>query len=435
MQGLKRDRACLAGMPVEILLEIYHHLDIAAIFELSAVNRSFFNFYLRRKATILLPVLERDFGPFDELLQVYTASADDINVKDDLYKPRRIVFRRFVGDAGLMLTQYSPAPNVPVEGIGNGFIRVDQSRRAAPSPALSQKTSVLTENDLGGLLQHCRLVQRWEALFPQMRWFNQPEDCRFLRPHESFRFRRALYRWWLYGLYFHGEFPRPRVGHPEPHVDDIRTSQMRHHSTAELLELMDFLETIKDVILHYICPRLDPSQSTIEGEVAPNGLADRSHSLATSWMDQSRWGRVIRTYAKLGPEELLYYFDNIYSYPRKRLITEIRLQHPSFTFDQESIQIAVRCALDERHWLDKKPSLAEDRCGGIIDFDDERDEQRGALKHDGSPDGSLPQGARPVPSFSRYSPRGDDGSFMDDHYHLSGFEGRVAAAMALDAVV
>lgn len=102
-----------------------------------------------------------------------------------------------------------------------------------------------------------------------MRWFNQPEDCRFLRPHESFRFRRALYRWWLYGVYFHGEFPRPRVGHPEPHVDDIRTSQMRHHSTAELLELMDFLETIKDVILHYICPRLDPSQNTVSPSRGP----------------------------------------------------------------------------------------------------------------------------------------------------------------------
>ena len=177
------------------------------------------------------------------------------------------------------------------------------------------------------------------------------------------------------------------------------------------------------------------TSSQIAGEVAPDGLADRSHSLATSWMDQSRWGRVIKTYAKLGPEELLYYFDNIYTYPRRRLITEIRLQHPSFTFDQESIQIAVRCALDERHWTDKNPSLAEDGCGGIIDFDDERDEQRGVFKYDGSPDGSLPQGARSVQSYSRYSPRGDDGSFMDDYYRLSGFEARLAGATALDAVV
>ncbi|OAQ90764.1 F-box domain-containingprotein [Purpureocillium lilacinum] len=422
-------------MPVEILLEIYHHLDIGAIFELSVINRSFFNFYLRRKATILLPVLERDFSPFDELLQVYTASVDDVDVKDGLYRPRRVIFKRFVGDAGLTLTKHASFPKRSTEITGNGFTRVDKSHRAVPLPELSQKTSVLTEDDLSGILKHCRLVLRWEELFPQMRWFNQPEDCRFLRPHESFRFRRALYRWWLYGVYFHGEFPRPRVGHPEPHVDDIRTSQMRHHSTAELLELMDFLETIKDVILHYICPRLDPSQNTIAGEVAPDGLADRSHSLATSWMDQSRWGRVIKTYAKLGPEELLYYFDNIYSYPRKRLITEIRLQHPSFTFDQESIQIAVRCALDERHWTDKNPSLAEDGCGGIIDFDDERDEQRGVFKYDGSPDGSLPQGARSVQSYSRYSPRGDDGSFMDDYYRLSGFEARLAGATALDAVV
>lgn len=162
----------------------------------------------------------------------------------------------------------------------------------------------------------------------------------------------------------------------------------------------------------------------------------RSQSLATGWGDQSRWGRVVKTYAKLGPEQLMYYFDNIYSYSRKRLITEVRLQHPSFAFDQESVQVAVRCALDERNWLDSKPSLAEDGCGGIIDFDDERDDERLALKHDGSPDGSLPRGATFIRSYSRYSPRGDDGSSMEDWPRWSSLGGaHAAAAAALDAVV
>lgn len=150
---------------------------------------------------------------------------------------------------------------------------------------------------------------------------------------------------------------------------------------------------------------------------------DRGQSLSTSWNNQSRWGRIVKTYAKLGPEELLYYFDNIYSYPRKRLLTEIRLQRPNFTFDQESIQVAIRCALDERQWQDNVPSLAEDSAGGIVDFGDERDDERLQFGDDASPNGSLPIGSRPMQSHSRYSPRGDDGSCLEEHHRYSGFGG------------
>ncbi|KND92701.1 hypothetical protein TOPH_02620 [Tolypocladium ophioglossoides CBS 100239] len=427
--------ASLAGLPVEILLDIYQHLDLGAISELSATNRSFYSFFKQRKTTILLPVLEREFSPFGELLQVYTASANDIDVTGGPYKPRKVIFKRFAGDHGFVLSQGAQPPLVPCESSRNGFTPVTRGRRPVASPESTLNTVVLTERDLDPLLRQCQLVRQWEELFPQMRWFHQPENCRFLRPHEHIRFRRALYRWWLYGIYFHGELPRPRVGHPEPHVDDVRTSQMRYHSTGELLELMDLLETIKDVILHYICPRLDPSQYQSFNPPPLVEAVGRSQSLATSWSDQSRWGRIVKTYAKLGPEELLYYFDNIYSYPRKRLIAEVQLQHPSFTFDQESIQIAVRCALDERQWLDGDPSLAEDGGGGIVDFDDDRDNERLALEGDASPDGSLPPGTRFVQSYSRYSPRGDDGSLLEEYQRLSGFESRWVASTALDAVV
>ena len=112
----------------------------------------------------------------------------------------------------------------------------------------------------------------------------------------------------------------------------------------------------------------------------------------------------------------MYYFENIYSYPRKRLLAEVGSQHPNFTYDQESIQIAVRCVLDERQWLDRVISLAEDAAGGVIDFDDERDQERALFGSDGSPDGSLPDGAKYVRSYSQYSPRGDDGSHLEDAY-------------------
>lgn len=165
----------------------------------------------------------------------------------------------------------------------------------------------------------------------------------------------------------------------------------------------------------------------------PDELVDRGHSLSNSWRDQSQWGRIIKTYAKLGPEDLLYYFENIYSFSRKRLITDVHLKHPNFLLDQESIQVAIRCALDERQWLTNAPHLAENNVGGIIDFDDERDDERLAYGNDASPDGALPSGATYVRSLSQYSPRGDDGSLVEEtnRYHEQRFSLALSPAMGL----
>lgn len=253
--------ACLEALPTEILLDIYRDLDVTSIFELSLVNQFFHELLSHRKVSILLPVMTREFSPFDELLQVYTATADDlISVHGGLYQPRKVIFKRFDGDPGLDLT---PAKADVQDGTSYlGFTPVSKSGRPTHSTA-SHNTKILTSRDIRPLLQYCQLVRKWEQLFPSMRWFYDPEKCRSLRPHEQERFRRAMYRWWLYGVYFHGDLPRPRVGLPEPQVDDVRTSQMRYHSTSELLELMDLVETMKDVVLHYICPRLDPNQHDV----------------------------------------------------------------------------------------------------------------------------------------------------------------------------
>lgn len=260
MNRYDQKSATLAGLPVEILLDIYQHLDLDSIFELSIASTHLHNIFTQSKATILVPVLRREFSPFDELLQVHTATANDLDATNGSYRSRTIVFKRFPGDREhdvVMQPSYGARFS---NQVGKGFVQVSNGQKLRVPFALAPDTLVLTGNDLDPLLRKCKLVRKWEELFPQMRWFHQPENCRSLRLHEMVRFRRALYRWWLYGIYFHGELPRPRIGLPEPNVPDIRTSQMRYHSTSQLLELMDLLETMKDVILHYICPRLDPNQ-------------------------------------------------------------------------------------------------------------------------------------------------------------------------------
>lgn len=409
----------LMALPIEILLDIYHYLDLDSVFEFAAAHRTFYDLFVERKATILLPVLSREFSPFDELLQVFTASADDLESTGGLYKARRVIFKRYFGDNGTVL---APRPeNFPM-GVGesaNSFTQVVKTQKPSVHPMSATSTVILTEHDLGPLLKYCRIVRGWEERFPQMRWFHESENCRLLRSHEMERFRRAFYRWWLYGFYFHGDLPRPSIGLPEPFANDVRVSQLRRYSTSELLELMDLVETMKDVVLHYLCPRLTPGQLSDSCDFPLVETIDRPQSLLTGWTDQSQWGRIVKTYAKLGPKELMHLFENIYSYPRNRLIIEARLHQPNLAFDQESIQVSIRCALDERRWMDKMPSLAEDGVGGIVDFDDERDTERLTFGGDGSPDGSLPLGTKFVRSFSHYSPRGDDGSYLEELHRQS----------------
>lgn len=440
----------LAGLPAEILLEVYQHLDIQAMVELSLVNHEFQAFFQRHRVDIILPIIIRDFSPLNELLQVYTASVQDIAFSGH-YKPRTILFQRFQGDHGLDMGHSASGSLALVRRKNAIPPRSDGQRGVRDQSSGTSKEIVLTGRDLNHILRYCRIVSEWEGLFPQMRWYHQPEYCRLLRPHEQVRFRRALYRWWMYGIHFHGEFPRPRAAHPEPFVDDVRTSQIRYYSTAELLELMDFLETVRDIITHYICPRLDPTPlhqaytdasetgggslfHTLDQPLLSVDVAKREQSLRESWLDQSHWGRVVKTYAKLGPESLLYYFNNISSYPRQRLLADVWVRHPSFAFDQESIQTAVRCVLDERDWPEDQIDLAEHGVGGIIDFDDERDHDRLGLQGDASPDGRLPNGFMPVQSHSRWSPRGDDGSLLYDFRRFPNFGSQRYAFPALEAL-
>ena len=78
--------------------------------------------------------------------------------------------------------------------------------------------------------------------------------------------------------------------------------------------------------------------------------------------------------------------------------------------------------------------MAEHRSGGIVDFDDDRDDDRLRLQGDASPTGQLPGGSKFRQSYSRYSPRGDDGALLDDYLRLSAFDSRFTASAFLGAV-
>ncbi|KAJ0288303.1 hypothetical protein COL940_002090 [Colletotrichum noveboracense] len=331
----------LEGLPLEIIFDIYQQLD-------------------------------REFSPFDELLQVYTASDQDLGQYGDTFQPRRVVFRRFPGDvSGVTLSQggiRSDSAPSPEQVLFTRILTNGKSLSATTLPA--PRSVAVNDRDFDSLLKYCLVVRRWEELFPQLHWFSNPEDCRQLKDTEKFRFRRALYRWWLYAFYFHGELPRPRGGHPEAFVNDVRISQMRLYPSTELMELKDLFTSVKQLVRHYVYPNLEQNLEPIQ-----------DMSSLDRMIENTIRERIVDTYAKLDPRDLMFYFENLFNYPRKRLVTDVNLRHPNFSRDQESLEAAVQAVVDERPWLYEVDDLST--VGGIVDVNKECEDR---LNNDGSHD-------------------------------------------------
>ncbi|CRK19520.1 hypothetical protein BN1723_011895, partial [Verticillium longisporum] len=90
---------------------------------------------------------------------------------------------------------------------------------------------------------------------------------------------------------------------------------MRMYSTSDLMELRALFVSVKNMIRHYIYPNLEQNMVETEDSTPLEQMIERSIC-----------ERIVDTYAKLDPGELMFYFDNLYSYPRKRLVNDVNLR-------------------------------------------------------------------------------------------------------------
>ena len=201
--------AQLQDLPAEILIEIFSGLDFDAFDNMRLVNRRLRSVIQSHWISILPGIIETDFAPFQDLFDSFW----NMDLPDCM--------------------------------------------------TCSQLLSICgTVENFQPLLSFCRVVRRWEAEFPRLRFVCVPEHSRILHPHELRRLRRGLYFWWRFARAFHG---------PAPCVDSSSEAQrafVRRLSTTQLHEVFDMWETIRKAVGWRVCP----SVSTVRGL----GVSDES---------------------------------------------------------------------------------------------------------------------------------------------------------------
>jgi len=98
-----------------------------------------------------------------------------------------------------------------------------------------------------------RVAKKWEDIYPVKKWKHNFEDRRLLTSSERYRLRRAIYRLWLYSNAFHNR-SYPRNTRMHRHVIQERAELLHNWNLAELAEIEDVREVLRDVLQNHICP-------------------------------------------------------------------------------------------------------------------------------------------------------------------------------------
>ena len=306
--------------PVEVLVEVFTHLDMTGAHSLAATNWRFACIFAANRTAIVLRIAEVEFTPFDGLLQVVKASASDLSVPWGTWLDKRVRRKNAV---------LCPGGTLP-----------EAYASRIPGPKVSHAEVRFEEWDLDKLLSVCRVVRGWERMFPQHRFNASPSMTRSLSPREGFRLRRALYTWMRYAFYFHGDLPRPNLFLPAGR--DMRINQLRVLPNSQLSELKDLWITVEDIVKLKVCPSIDNVRIGADFELTEEDAA------RIGWGKQRENIIVVATVRKLSPKEILYYMDNAHKYTKLRLIEDIRQRHPHFEADTESLSNALGCVVSER---------------------------------------------------------------------------------------
>jgi hypothetical protein len=341
----------LQGLPVELIQKIYNECsDIQSVANLSATSRRFRAAYIgSQKLLIIENVLENQFGPLHDAIQVVT-----YNDSQPVHVPRK--------------------PDM--------------------SMALAQQVAAIGY-----------VAQKWEAIYPLLRWRVHTEHRRILRPHEGYRFRRAMYRMWLYSKAFHNStYLELQRSLPRPCSGDCRTVFMRRFDDDEITEITELNDILHDMIHNDLCPsnaiiqqrysQSFPDQAplyfgTYETYPAHCGMdmlirkVVLKRDLPTDLVGEA-WGTlelqegVVRDILKLEPDRLLHFKEKLAN--KAERVSYLALMPESFHQCPSTLRYAVEAVMSERnYWMGPNHGID----GGILDFLDEKPGGRYKARDDG----------------------------------------------------
>ncbi|KAI9752879.1 MAG: hypothetical protein M4579_005446 [Chaenotheca gracillima] len=98
-----------------------------------------------------------------------------------------------------------------------------------------------------------KMARRWEEIYPIKKWKYNFEDRRLLTDGERYSVRRAIYRLWLYGRAFHNR-NHPRFSRQQRPVMLERAELLHNWTTADLAEIEDVREVVREVLQNQVCP-------------------------------------------------------------------------------------------------------------------------------------------------------------------------------------
>ena len=139
-------------------------------------------------------------------------------------------------------TQYGPLHDA-VQLVTHNSSQPAHIRRSAPfSLALLQQ-----------IVQVGNVAQQWVDIYPLKKWKHNFEDRRLLSDSERRRFRRALYRLWLYSRAFHNR-RHPRETRKQKLIVMERAALLHNWNTTELAEIADVHTVLQQVVSANVCP-------------------------------------------------------------------------------------------------------------------------------------------------------------------------------------
>ena len=120
-------------------------------------------------------------------------------------------------------------------------------------PAHLRRRVPLSISLLRQLLALGRVATKWEDVYPVKKWKLNYEDRRLLASQERYCLRRAIYRIWLYDKAFHNR-NHPRFSRLHQPVVLERAALLHNWTTAELGEIEDVRDVLREVLENHICP-------------------------------------------------------------------------------------------------------------------------------------------------------------------------------------